>query len=110
MRAYECKSVYKEHVNAEALSRLPRLQFKQDEEADQVLKMEVIYAPPISSAQVKQWTAKDVILSQVHRWCLVGWPTEVGPAFHPYSQRRLKLSVKYSCVTWRTRLVIPERV
>ncbi|KAK0145350.1 hypothetical protein N1851_015749 [Merluccius polli] len=55
------------------------------------------YRPP-------SWTAKDSVLSQVHRWCLEGWPREVDVSYRPYSQRRLELSVKDGCVLWGARV------
>ena len=65
--------------------------------------------PPITAAQLKQWTAKDETLSQVLVWCMKGWPKEVDTAYKPYIQRRLELSVKDGCVLWGARVVVPQR-
>ncbi|KAJ7995729.1 hypothetical protein DPEC_G00247610 [Dallia pectoralis] len=112
LRAYEYKIIYKpgqDHANAEALSRLPLPQTEDEEETDQFLMFEVIEDPPITTKQVKQWTAKDEALSQVLVWCLKGWPREVDARYKPYSQRKLELSVKDGCVLWGARVVIPQR-
>lgn len=112
LRAYEYRMVYKpgkDHANADALSRLPLPQTEEEEDTDQVLMIEVMDDAPITTAQVKQWTARDKTLAQVHEWCLKGWPREVDPSYRPYSQRRLELSVKDGCVLWGARVVIPKR-
>uniref|UniRef100_A0AAQ4NRX0 Gypsy retrotransposon integrase-like protein 1 n=1 Tax=Gasterosteus aculeatus aculeatus TaxID=481459 RepID=A0AAQ4NRX0_GASAC len=112
LRAYEYKIIYKpgkEHANADALSRLPLPQTGEEDDTDQVLMLEVMDDPPITTAQVKQWTARDETLSQVLVWCLKGWPREVDARYKPYSQRRLELSVKDGCVLWGARVVIPQR-
>uniref|UniRef100_A0AAQ4PHJ0 Gypsy retrotransposon integrase-like protein 1 n=1 Tax=Gasterosteus aculeatus aculeatus TaxID=481459 RepID=A0AAQ4PHJ0_GASAC len=112
LRAYEYKIIYKpgkEHANADALSRLPLPQIGEEDDTDQVLMLEVMDDPPITTAQVKQWTARDETLSQVLVWCLKGWPREVDARYKPYSQRRLELSVKDGCVLWGARVVIPQR-
>lgn len=103
LRAYEYKIIYKpgkEHANADALSRLPLPQTRKEDDTDQVLMLEVMDDPPITTAQVKQWTARDEILPQVLVWCLKGWPREVDARYKLYSQRRLELSVKDGCVLW----------
>ncbi|XP_060786568.1 LOW QUALITY PROTEIN: uncharacterized protein K02A2.6-like [Neoarius graeffei] len=112
LRAYEYKIVYnpgKEHANADALSQLPLPHTEKEDDTDQVLMLDVMEDPPITTAQVKQWTAKDGTLSQVLLWCLKGWPKEVDTAFKPYSQRKLELSVKDGCVLWGSRVVVPTK-
>ncbi|KAK0156517.1 hypothetical protein N1851_000186 [Merluccius polli] len=94
LRAYEYKIIYKpgkEHANADALSRLPLPQTDEEDDTEKVLMLDVLEDPPITTAQVKQWTTKDATLSQVLLWCLKGWPNEVDTAFKPYSQRKLEL-------------------
>ncbi|XP_059420209.1 uncharacterized protein K02A2.6-like [Carassius carassius] len=112
LRAYEYKIIYKpgqEHTNADALSRLPLPQTEEEDETEQVLMLEVMEDPPITTKQVRQWTAKDETLSQVLVWCLKGWPREVDAVYKPYSQIKLELSVKDGCVLWGARVVIPQR-
>ncbi|KAJ8351850.1 hypothetical protein SKAU_G00233260 [Synaphobranchus kaupii] len=112
LRAYEYKIVYKpgkEHANADALSRLPLPQTAEEDDTDQVLMIDVMDDSPVTTTQVRKWTAKDKTLSQVHEWCLKGWSREVDSPYKPYSQRRLELSVKDGCVLWGARVVIPKR-
>lgn len=39
---------------------------------------------PVTTEQVRRWTAKDVTLSHVHEYVLKGWPATVEPEFMPY--------------------------
>lgn len=112
LRAYEYKIIYKpgqEHANADALSRLPLPQIEEEDVEDQVLMLDVLEDPPITTKQLRQWIAKDETLSQVLVWCLKGWPREVDAKYKPYSQRKLELSVKDGCVLWGARVVVPQR-
>ncbi|XP_038139940.1 uncharacterized protein K02A2.6-like [Cyprinodon tularosa] len=112
LRAYEYKIIYKpgkEHANADALSRLPLPHTEEEEETAQVLLLDLMEDPPITSVQVKQWTAKDETLSQVLLWCMKGWPKEVDTVFKPYSKKKLELSVKDGCVLWGSRVVVPKK-
>lgn len=63
------------------LSKLRLPQTDEEDNTDQVLMLDVMEDPPITTAQVKQWTTKDETLSQVLLWCLKGWPKEVDTAF-----------------------------
>ncbi|XP_063049093.1 uncharacterized protein K02A2.6-like [Engraulis encrasicolus] len=112
LRAYEYKILYKpgkDHGNADGLSRLPLPHTEEEDDNEQVLMLDVMEDPPITTAQVKQWTAKDQTLSQVLLWCLKGWPKVVDTEFRPYSKRKLELSVKDGCVLWGSRVVIPKK-
>lgn len=96
-------------MNTDTLNRLLP-QTEEEYDTDQVLMLEVMEDPPVTTTQVQYWTTKDEILVQeVQEWCLKGWPREVDPAYRPYSQKRLELSVKDGCVLWGVRVVIPKR-
>ncbi|XP_031432706.1 uncharacterized protein K02A2.6-like [Clupea harengus] len=102
LRAYEYNMVYKpgkDHANADALSRLPLPHTEEEDDTGQVLMLDVVEDPPITTAQVKQWTAKDEILSQVLLWCLNGWPKEVASMF----------KARDGCVLWGARVVVPKK-
>lgn len=65
---------------------------------------------PISASQLKSWTNKDVLLSQVHNYVLRGWPTQLDPQFNPYHKRKLELSVRDDgCVLWGARVNMPSQ-
>ncbi|XP_055721195.1 uncharacterized protein K02A2.6-like [Salvelinus fontinalis] len=113
LRAYEYRIIYKPgryHGNADALSRLPVPEIiSQEEENDQVLMIDVLDDAQVNTAQIRQWTSKDVTLSQVHAFILKGWPTVTEPQIMPYYTRRLALSVRDGCVLWGSRVVIPPQ-
>ncbi|XP_029904245.1 LOW QUALITY PROTEIN: uncharacterized protein K02A2.6-like [Myripristis murdjan] len=113
LRAYEYHIVYrpgKQHVNADALSRLPLPEtFPAEEEEDLVLMLDGMDDAPVTTEQVRHWTAKDVTLSRVHGYVLKGWPLTVEPECMPYFSRRLELSVRDGCVLWGARVIIPQK-
>lgn len=64
---------------------------------------------PVTTDQVRHWTAKDVTLSHVHEFVLKGWPAAVEPQFMPYFTQRLELSVQDGCVLWGAQVIIPQQ-
>lgn len=114
LSAYEYTIQYKarkHQAHADALSRLPLPATEKERTADQdqVLMMDLLDDTLLDAKQIKRWTAKDVILSQVHKFVLGGWPLKMDPSFKPYHQRRLELSVKDGCLLWGARVVIPQK-
>jgi hypothetical protein len=39
-----------------------------------------------------------------------GWPTEVESKLKPCIQRKLDLSIEFGCITWGTRVSIPDQL
>lgn len=113
LSAYEYNIVYKpgkHHANADALSRPPVTEkMGKGEKTEQVLMMNLLDETLVDTNQIKSWTAKDVILSQVHAYVLTGWPAENDVCFKPYHQRRMERSVRDGCVLWRARVIIPKK-
>ena len=61
-----------------------------------------------TAASIKEWTAKDKVLSCVLRFLLTGWPEKkLDKEFQPYSSRKDELSVLDGCILWASRVVIP---
>ena len=79
------------------------------EMTEQVLMMDVLDDTLVDATQIKRWTAKDVILSQVHEYTLKGWPAQTDVRFKPYQQRKMELSVRDGCVLWGARVIIPTK-
>ncbi|XP_061570028.1 uncharacterized protein K02A2.6-like [Cololabis saira] len=113
LSAYEYNIVYKpgkHHANADALSRLPLPDTAPEKEmTEQVLMMDVLDDTLVDSTQIRRWTAKDVILAQVHEYTLKGWPAQTDVCFKPYHQRKTELSVRDGCVLWGARVIIPTK-
>ena len=86
----------KAHSNADALSRLP-LPDKPEEVpilAELILLVERLLAAPVKAHEIRNWTRKDPLLSQVVQFILYGWTQMVDPQLIPYWSRRLELSVE----------------
>ena len=72
--------------------------------------METIQASPITAIQIKQWTARDNVLSRVLKYVQHGWPELVDDVdLKPYFARRSELSLHDGCLLWGSRVVIPPR-
>ena len=77
---------------------------------DVIHLMENLATSPVDAVQVKQWTARDPVMSQVHQFVLQGWPTAVeDEALRPYFTRRNEISVHAGCLLWGSRVVIPPQ-
>eukprot|EP00731_Ephydatia_muelleri_P011535 Em0006g429a len=120
LAVYKYKLVFKkteEHGNADALSRLP-MDGKQIEEEEEiptelVLLFESLKDSPVDCSQVKHWTKKDPILSQVLQYILAGWPLHppsgASQTLLSFWQRRMELSTHDGCILWGNRVVVPEK-
>ena len=66
-------------------------------------------ATTVTAALIKEWTAKDPVLSKVKKYVMVGWPDEVGTNLKPYRLRWQELSTLNGCVLWGSRVVVPPQ-
>jgi hypothetical protein len=63
--------------------------------------MEKLSNSPVNVKQIKQWTDRDPILSQVKRFLMQGWPSVIeDDGLRPYAKRKTKLSVQDGCKLW----------
>ena len=98
--------------NADALSRLPRPTTTSADclPGDLVHLIDHLSATPANAANIKDWTAKDPLLSKVKRYIMVGWPdTQLEEEFKPYRSRWKELSTLDGCILWGSRVVIPPQ-
>ena len=72
-----------------------------------VLMIEKLDEAPISAKQMANWTQRDVVLSRVLQFIMLGWPKEADDYLKPYWNRRLELSAHAGCILWGTRVVVP---
>eukprot|EP00731_Ephydatia_muelleri_P008944 Em0004g1282a len=120
LAVHKYKLVFKkteEHGNADALSWLP-MDGKQIEEEEEiptelVLLFESLKDSPVDCSQVKHWTKKDPILSQVLQYILAGWPLHppsgASQTLLSFWQRRMELSTHDGCILWGNRVLVPEK-
>ena len=108
LAAYEYTTRYKagkQNDNADALSRLPLATMPQNipQPGETVLLMDHLAGTPVCSAQIKNWTKCDPVLSK-------GWPTSCEETeLKPYTRRKRELSVEDGCLLWGRRVVIPPQ-
>ena len=59
---------------------------------------------------LKQWTARDPVISQVLQFVLHAWPSAVEyNTLKPYFTRKYELSVHAGCLLWGSRIIIPPQ-
>ena len=113
--AYEYEIVYRsgrDNSNADSLSRLA-LEVSSETTpvpADIIYLMENLATTPLDATKVKQWTARDPVMSQVLQFVLHGWPSAVEDnTLKPYLTRRNELSFHAGCLLWGSRiLMLPQ--
>ena len=73
-----------------------------------MLLMEKLQSSPVTAAQIRSWTDRDPILSQVRHMLLKGWRDLGRKEFRPYQQRREEMSVHDGCVLVGSQVIIPN--
>ena len=75
---------------------------------EMILLLEQIQESPVSAEQIKTWTSRDVLLSQVLGYVLSGWPdTCDNDVLKPFYSRRMELSTQAGCLLWGNRVIVP---
>ena len=95
---------------ADALSRLPLDSMPECVPvcAEWVHLVDLLDSTPVTSRDIRKWTATDPLLSKVLLYLDYGWPTSVDGDLKPFSQRKDELSVEKGCVLWGSRVIIPK--
>ena len=114
LSAYDYTIVYRpgtEMANADSLSRLPlpEAPVSVPLPGETILLMETLHTSPISSEQLKNWSAHDPVLSCVLETVRTGWQHLEGVEFKPYNSRGEELSVQDGCLLWENCLVMTAR-
>lgn len=116
LSAYDYDIQYKKGSDipcADAMSRLPLpdLPCKAHTPEELVLVTNLMNSEPLVSVDVlRSGTRRETNLSQVLHWVRWGWPDkDPGGVFSPYFSRRREISVLEGCLTWGSRVIIPER-
>ena len=98
----------KENVIADALSRLPvEDDFRSSTPAEYVRLVELCDFGELSFNVIKQYTNKDVVLSELVKCLKLGWSTELNVSLIDYSIVKKDLSLHNNVVLYRNRIVIP---
>ena len=113
LSAYNYSIAYKsgkELGNADGFSHLPLPESPSEVPltGETVLLFKCVQHSPVSTNQIKNWTARDPLLSKVYRYAIVGWPTSVEDNdLLPYFRRRDEISAEGGCLLWGSRIVVP---
>ena len=106
----EYKSTTK-HSNADGLSRLPVPEVRvEDTNPDDLLHMSQLEMMPVTSAQVRKETARDIVLTKACEFTLKGWPHTYDTELKPFNVRRNELSLHDGCLMWGLRVIIPLKL
>ena len=120
LSGYKYKIVHKkgnEHLNADALSRLPlpctdseMNNLDETQEPVSIHLLSELDTQPVTAEEVKRETSKDPVLSRVREYILRGWPekSNIDPDLQAYYCRRDELSVDDDIILWGRRVVIPQ--
>ena len=102
LSAYDYRLEYRAgrlQSHRDALSRLPLPDSPADVNspvpAELVHMMEVLNSSPVTGQQIRQWTARDPVVSAVYRYVQEEWPSSgvpLSPDFGPYKCRESELS------------------
>ena len=101
-----------QNVSADCLSRLPLAETVKSvpETGETILLMDHLDSSAVTSTQIRNWTRRDPVLSEVMHMIQTGWPkTCPGESYRPYFHRRNELTVESGCVLWGNRVVIPPQ-
>ena len=72
--------------------------------------MEIIRSSPLDSEKIKQWTARDPVLSQVLRSLLQGRTIGPDECYIPFARRSGELTIQDGCIpNLECRIVVPPK-
>lgn len=70
--------------------------------------MAVFECLPLTAEAIAKASKRNLTLSRVAEFTLNGWPSECADDLKPYYVRRWELSLEQGCVTWGSRVIIPD--
>ena len=101
-----------QHSNADALSRLPQGNVavgEGEELGATVFNVQQLETLPVRAQHIREATRADPTLSQVCRYTMSGWPSDVPEDLKPYYRRHCEMGVEVGCLFWGPRVVIPKQ-
>ena len=113
LSAYDYKIEFwstKQHMNADALSRLPLNEYPSTkDDADCIFGMFQIEAlAPLTSNKIAAATRKDGLLSKVMQYTRNGWPDKASKELMRF-HRRDEITIEGNCLMWGIRVIIPNK-
>lgn len=108
MSAYQYTLKYRKGTEIEVANALSRLPVPSCPKSEGAECLSVFESTPLNSSDVAKATARDGKLCRVVEYTRYGWPSEVPNELEPYYVTRLELPLEQGCVTWGTRVIVPE--
>ena len=98
-----------QHANADLFSRLPLSDAPKNVPTppETIHVMEMLSSSPVTAASIKQWTARDPLLSKVTAKLLRGGQCGKEDSVSPYHKFWNELSVHDGCLLHGNRIVVP---
>ena len=116
LAAYDYTIIYRpgsKLANADCLSRLPMPQSVPTPPipGDTIMLLEKMDEFPVNVSQIRTWTNKDPLLSQVRKLVQCGFPEHLKSDrdLKTYLQRKCELSVQDQVLLWGNRVVVPPQ-
>ncbi|XP_064090807.1 uncharacterized protein LOC135204583 [Macrobrachium nipponense] len=114
LSGYDYKLKYKPRCkipNADCLSRFPMQinEFEPANAGEEVLLLEHVDTTNVNSSDIRRWTDRDPVLSQVRSCILNGWDNnfELNEDYKPYVSRKNELTLLQGCILWGNRIIVP---
>ena len=109
---YDYTTAYRpgeQHANTNLFSRLPLSDAPKNVPTppETIHVMEMLSSSPVTAASIKQWTARDSLLSKVTAKVLRGGQCGKEDSVSPYHKFWNELSVHDGCLLRRNRIVVP---
>ena len=102
------------HGNADAISRLPLTEATEVERQDREelddcpeFRLNQLEQIPVTTAVLRDATAKDSVLSRVLKYIQVGWPVDIPEELKSFRDKRGELAPEQGCLLLGIRVVIP---
>ena len=96
-------------MNADLLSRLllPDMLREVLLPGETILLRKTLESSPVTASQIKTWTDRDPLLSNVRDFILRRWEIADDNKLKPYQWCQHELSVQDGCLLWGNRVKVP---
>ena len=73
-----------------------------------VFNIQQLETLPVKAHHIREAMKADPTLSQVCRYMMSGWPSDVPEYLKPYYRRHFEMGVEVGCLFWGPRVVVPR--
>ncbi|XP_064100772.1 uncharacterized protein K02A2.6-like [Macrobrachium nipponense] len=115
LSGYDHKLKYKPGCkipNADCLSRFPtEINEFEPPNVEEVLLLEHVNTTNVNSSDIRRWTDRDPVLSQVRSCIMNSWDDnfELNEDYKPFVSRKNEFTVLQGCILWGNRIIVPPQ-